>query len=164
MPSTHTLHSHPPSDTQPSIIEFPNDTIVMEGETVLFAPKVAGSPFPTIAWYHNGSMVATDYSIDLSEDGRLTIISAEPRHAGTYRFTVSNNAGSLQGQVSLFVKTDSMEQSIIDQGAVMVDSDPVFVTEFGMHVADKHASQNKGFRDQYLVGWGKVYSIYRSSK
>ena len=44
-------------------------------------------------------MVVSDYSINLEDSGKLTIVSVEPRHAGNYRFTVSNSSGSVQGQV-----------------------------------------------------------------
>ncbi len=71
----------------------------MEGQRVTFRPKVGGSPAPTVAWYHEGSMVAPDYAIDVQEDGTLTFVCVELKHAGTYRFTVSNSAGSVQGQV-----------------------------------------------------------------
>ena len=71
----------------------------MEGQKVVFHPKVSGSPPPTVAWYHEVSMVAADYAIDVQEDGTLTFVCVELKHAGTYRFTVSNSAGSVQGQV-----------------------------------------------------------------
>ena len=71
----------------------------MEGQRVTFRPKVSGAPPPTVAWYHEGSMVASDYAIDVEEDGTLTFVSVELKHAGVYKFTVSNSAGSLQGQV-----------------------------------------------------------------
>ena len=67
---------------------------------MIFRPKVSGSPNPTIAWYRNGHMVSSDYAIEAGDDGCLTFVCVERKHAGTYRFTVSNNAGSVQGQVS----------------------------------------------------------------
>ena len=44
-------------------------------------------------------MIASDYSMTLDNSGKLTIVCVEPRHAGNYRFTVSNSSGSVQGQV-----------------------------------------------------------------
>ncbi len=71
----------------------------MEGQRVTLKPRVTGSPPPTVAWYHNGSMVVSDYACEVQEDGTLVLVCAEQKHAGLYRFTVSNNAGSIQGQV-----------------------------------------------------------------
>lgn len=65
-----------------------------------FQPKVTGSPVPTIAWYHDGNMVVPNYAQEVQEDGTLVFVCAELKHAGLYRFTVSNSAGSIQGQVS----------------------------------------------------------------
>lgn len=62
--------------------------------------KVLGSPPPTIAWYHNGDMVTSDYALEVREDGTLVFVCVELIHAGVYKFTVSNSAGSVQGQVS----------------------------------------------------------------
>ena len=45
-------------------------------------------------------MVLSDYACDVGEDGTLVFACVELKHAGLYRFTVSNSAGSIQGQVS----------------------------------------------------------------
>lgn len=66
----------------------------------MLKPKVTGSPSPTIAWYHNGNMVTSDYAQEVREDGTLVFVCVELKHAGPYKFTVSNSAGSIQGQVS----------------------------------------------------------------
>ena len=87
--------------SKPVIQEYPKDTICLEGEKVVLYPKVVGTPPPTVAWYHEGCMVTSDYAIELSDDGKLTFVCVELKHAGVYRFTVSNNAGSVQGQVCL---------------------------------------------------------------
>ena len=121
--------------------------MALEGEQVVFDPKFHGSPPPSIAWYHNGCMVVSDYSIKLSESGKLTILCAEPRHNGKYRFTVSNSAGSVQGQVTLAVCSENGENPLLE----MVKSCPVEISKFGVHVAELHASNNQGFRKQYHV-------------
>ena len=88
----------------PVIQQSPMDTTALEGERVTFKPKVSGTPPPTVAWYHDGSMVSSDYSMEVEEDGTLIFFCVELKHTGTYKYTVSNNAGSIQGQVS----TDTM--------------------------------------------------------
>ena len=121
--------------------------MALEGEQVVFDPKFHGSPPPSIAWYHNGCMVVSDYSIKLSESGKLTILCAEPCHNGKYRFTVSNSAGSVQGQVTLAVCSENGENPLLET----VKSCPVEISKFGVHVAELHASNNQGFRKQYHV-------------
>ena len=74
--------------------------IAVEGEAVVFAPSVTGTPAPTIAWFHDGHMLSANYALEIGDDGSLTFVSVETKHAGVYRFTVSNSAGSVQGQVS----------------------------------------------------------------
>ena len=132
---------------KPAIDVCPKDMMALEGEQVVFDPKFHGSPPPSIAWYHNGCMVVSDYSIKLSESGKLTILCAEPRHNGKYRFTVSNSAGSVQGQVTLAVCSENGENPLLE----MVKSCPVEISKFGVHVAELHASNNQGFRKQYHV-------------
>ena len=88
------------SVAKPIIVKQPKDVIALEGEKVSIAPEVAGIPPPTIAWYHEGSMVTADYATEISEKGELSFVCIEKKHAGVYKFTVSNNAGSIQGQVS----------------------------------------------------------------
>lgn len=83
----------------PVIQHHPPDTVAMEGERVTIRPLVSGSPPPTVAWYRDGCMVSCDYSHEVKEDGTLILVCAELNQTGEYRFTVSNNAGSVQGQV-----------------------------------------------------------------
>ena len=85
---------------KPIIVKQPKDVIALEGEKVVITPEVAGIPPPSIAWYHDGGMVTPDYATEISDKGQLTFFCVEKKHAGVYRFTVSNNAGSIQGQVS----------------------------------------------------------------
>ena len=132
---------------KPVIDVYPRDMMALEGEQVVFEPKFHGSPPPSIAWYHNGCMVVSDYSIKLSESGKLTIVCAESRHNGRYRFTVSNSAGSVQGQVTLAVCSEDGQNPLLE----MVESCPVEISKFGVYVAELHASNNQGFRKQYHV-------------
>ena len=140
--------------SKPLIEENPQDKIAEVGEQVIFHPKVIGNPDPTVAWYHDGAMVMPDYSIELDAQGKLTIVSVEQKHAGVYRYTVSNSLGSVQGQVSLFVLGE--KGGVETDGTTTfqpqtVQSIPIPLGEFGQYVADLHLSSNKGFRDQFFV-------------
>ena len=84
---------------KPVIQHYPPDMVAMEGERVTIRPVVSGSPPPTVAWYHDNCMVSSDYSHEVKDDGTLILVCAELKQSGEYRFTVSNNAGSIQGQV-----------------------------------------------------------------
>ena len=48
---------------EPTIIKFPSDTNITEGEGVYFKFKVSGEPRPTVTWYHNGEPIKADYAI-----------------------------------------------------------------------------------------------------
>ena len=87
-----------------TIIQFPEDTYVEDGEGVLFRVEVSGAPHPELVWYHNGVRVAADYSMELAEDGSLTMPSAELKHSGMYKLVASNPAGSVEGEVRLVVE------------------------------------------------------------
>lgn len=92
-----------PLDAKPIIVKQPKDVIALEGEKVTITPEVAGVPPPSIAWYHDGGMVIPDYATEISDKGQLMFVCVEKKHAGVYRFTVSNTAGSIQGHVSAII-------------------------------------------------------------
>ncbi len=72
--------------SEPSIVEFPSDTHVTEGEEVYLRVKVRGHPPPSLTWYHDdGRKVTADYATELDEDGGLSFPSVETKHAGEYR-------------------------------------------------------------------------------
>lgn len=146
-------NQHQVISSKPLIEDNPQDKIAEVGEQVVFHPKVSGNPEPTVAWYHDGSMITPDYSIELDDKGKLTIVSVEQKHAGVYRYTVSNNLGSVQGQVSLFVLGE--KGGVETDGTTTfqpqsMESYPVALGDFGQYVADLHLSGNRGFRDQFF--------------
>ena len=71
--------------SEPSIVEFPSDTHVTEGEEVYLRVKVGGHPPPSLTWYHDGRKVTADYATELDQDGGLSFPSVETKHAGEYR-------------------------------------------------------------------------------
>ena len=71
--------------SEPSIVEFPSDTHVTEGEEVYLRVKVGGHPPPSLTWYHDGREVTADYATELDQDGGLSFPSVETKHGGEYR-------------------------------------------------------------------------------
>ena len=110
--------------------------------------KVAGSPTPTVTWLFNGRKVKDDYPTEVGKDGSLTLITVEPKHAGTYTFTVSNNVGSVEGCTKLVVCAEDEEYS----HAPGVESNPVTREKFGEYVSSFHAYNNSAFFGQFQVG------------
>ncbi|XP_064386164.1 uncharacterized protein LOC135334777 [Halichondria panicea] len=132
---------------EPSIVEFPSDTHVTEGEEVYLRVKVGGHPPPSLTWYHDGRMVTADYATELDQDGGLSFPSVETKHAGVYKLVVTGASGSTTQQVvTVTVMSEGGEAS---EGVEGVDYAPIPVTEFGAYVADLHAGSNKKFKDLY---------------
>ncbi|XP_064386166.1 uncharacterized protein LOC135334779 [Halichondria panicea] len=129
---------------EPSIVEFPSDTHVTEGEEVYLRVKVGGHPPPSLTWYHDGREVTADYATELDQDGGISFPSVETKHAGVYKLVVTGASGSTTQQVvTVTVMSEGGEAS---EG---VDYAPIPVTEFGAYVADLHAGSNKKFKDLY---------------
>ena len=140
--------------TEPAIVEFPDDTQVVEGERVELQVRVAGSPETKLTWYHDGEEVVADYSTELAEDGTLTLPSAEARHRGVYQLVAENTAGRVEREVELNVSVEEEEKTQDDQ---VMPPQPkrefgaVPVAMFGGHVENNHASVNKGFNEEFQV-------------
>ena len=73
----------------------------LEGEGLSFAIQVAGVPTPSTVWYQDGKELVSDYSLDIAGDGSLAIPSVEPRHSGSYKLVVTNQAGSIKRTVEV---------------------------------------------------------------
>ena len=97
----------------PTIVDYQREVQCSEGEQITLTVKVAGSPTPTVTWLFNGRKVKDDYPTEVGKDGSLTLITVEPKHAGTYTFTVSNNVGSVEGCTKLVVRAEDEELSLI---------------------------------------------------
>ena len=126
---------------------------VLEGEGVVFQVEVTGSPQPKMTWYHDGQEVKSDYSMELGDDGSLTMPSAETKHSGVYQLVAQNPAGRVEKKVTLTVQVQKEVQSM--DGAAVVTQPPsttaLPVSMFGSHVEKCHLGQNQPFKDQYKV-------------
>ena len=132
----------------PTIIQFPEDTYVEDGEGVLFQVEVSGAPHPELVWYHDGVRIVADYSMELAEDGSLTMPLAELKHSGMYKLVASNPAGSVEGEVRLVVEEEGRKRPAPERKLA-----PVPVNKLGNHVEKNHSRNNKGFDDEYQVSF-----------
>ena len=128
-------------------MDYQREVQCFEGEQVTLTVKVAGSPTPTVTWLFNGRKVKNDYSTEVGKDGSLTLITVEPKHAGTYTFTVSNKVGSVEGCTKLVVRAEDEECS----RAPGVESNPIAREKFGEYVSGLHTHNNGGFVVQFQV-------------
>ena len=132
------------------IVKFPEDKHAMEGQTVLLTVEVTGSPQPKLTWYHNGEEVVADYSRELTEDGSLTMPSAEAKHSGVYQLVAQNPAGRKEREVKLSVEGEG-QASPNPAKSQLIQLSAIAIDDFGDFVAQSHASNNSDFRDQYTV-------------
>ena len=131
----------------PTIVDYQQKVLSLEGEQVTLTVKVAGSPTPTITWLFNGKKVNDDYSTEVGKDGSLTLTCVELKHAGTYTFSVSNSVGSVEGCTKLVVHTEDEDCT----SAPKVESNPVAKETFGEYVSSLHTHNNAAFFSQYQV-------------
>ena len=131
------------------IEEFPTDTCAVEGEGVFFKVVVRGNPPPALSWYQDDILLKADYSMEIQQDGSLSITSSELRHSGVYRLLARNNRGTAQRVVRLTVTQEEDEPNAIAQERVKIP--PVPVTGYGKYAVENHAHSDKMFRLQYNV-------------
>ena len=130
-------------------MEFPEDTDVMEGERVVFGVRVTGAPDPKFVWYHDGEEVVGE----LSEDGSLTMPSAETKHSGVYQLVAHNPAGRAERQLILTVKKEQKDSQSASQ-PIEQPSTARAVPFFGSFVEKCHLNHNQAFKEQYQVTHG----------
>ena len=134
---------------EPIIVEFPTDTHAIEGKGVVFNVVVRGNPQPSLTWYHHNTQLTPDYSLDLLQDGSLSITSSELRHSGVYKVLVENSKGSVEREVKLTVTSEEVKESSADNPRVVIN--PIPVAEFGNYVSRNHSHSNEQFIFQYTV-------------
>ena len=96
---------------------------------MLFQVEVSGAPHPELVWYHDGVRIVADYSMELAEDGSLTMPSAELKHSGMYKLVASNPAGSVEREVRLVVEEEGRKRPAPERELA-----PVPVNKLGSHV------------------------------
>ena len=136
------------------IEDFPEDIVATIGEYVIIYAHVVGFPHPTLNWYHNDENVITDHSIELSDNGTLSIPSMEPRHIGTYRLEASNSHCRCYRELNLTMEEEeksNLEKSVSLSLSLMNDNAPVPVASFEQYVESHHLSTNNAFQFQFMV-------------
>ncbi|XP_062862335.1 striated muscle preferentially expressed protein kinase isoform X3 [Trichomycterus rosablanca] len=92
--------------TMPDFVKPLYDLDVVEGKEAVLKCKVAGLPYPTIAWFHNGK------KIESTEDRKMTqfrdihslvIRSVCHAHGGVYKSVISNKVGKATCYAHLYV-------------------------------------------------------------
>ena len=149
-----------PYYSEPLIEEFPTDTTAIEGEGVFFKVVVRGYPQPSLTWYHEDTQLTSDYSLELTQDGSLSITSTELKHIGVYKLLAKNSSGSVEREVRLTVRQEEEEAAPVARERV--DVQPVSVAEFGDYVAYCHSNSDEMFKYQYMVRI-MLYNSYMKS-
>ncbi|KAM8855604.1 striated muscle preferentially expressed protein kinase isoform 2-T2 [Spinachia spinachia] len=92
--------------TMPDFIKPLYDLDVIEGKEAVLKCKVAGLPYPTIVWFHNGKR------IESTEDRKMTqfrdvhslvVRSVCHAHGGVYKSVISNKVGKATCYAHLYV-------------------------------------------------------------
>ncbi|XP_067116591.1 striated muscle preferentially expressed protein kinase isoform X2 [Osmerus mordax] len=100
------LESEVEKRTMPDFVKPLSDLEVIEGKEAVLRCKVAGLPYPTIAWYHNGKR------IDSTEERKITqyrdvhslvIRSVCHAHSGVYKSVISNKLGKAACYAHLYI-------------------------------------------------------------
>ena len=137
---------------EPTIEEFPTDTYAIEGEGVIFKAIARGNPAPSLTWYHKDAPLASDYNLEISQDGNLLITSAELSNTGVYRLVAENSKGSVEREVRLTVAKEEEEEKKEVVETEKVYMNPIPVENFGDYVVQCHSNSNEIFKLQYVVG------------
>ena len=116
---------------------------------MFFKVVVRGHPQPSPTWYREDTQVIPDYSLELTQDGSLSITSTELKHSGVYKLLAKNSSGSAEREVRLTVRQEEEEEAPVDRERVEIQ--PVPEAEFGEYVAHCHSDANKVFKLQYSV-------------
>ncbi|XP_041834949.1 striated muscle preferentially expressed protein kinase [Melanotaenia boesemani] len=92
--------------TMPDFLKPLADVEVIEGKETVLKCKVAGLPYPTIAWYHNGKRIESSEERKMTQYRdvhSLVIRSACHAHGGVYKAVISNKVGKAACYAHLYV-------------------------------------------------------------
>uniref|UniRef100_G3PMQ2 non-specific serine/threonine protein kinase n=1 Tax=Gasterosteus aculeatus TaxID=69293 RepID=G3PMQ2_GASAC len=100
------LDSEVEKRTMPDFVKPLADAEVIDGKEALLKCKVAGLPYPTIAWYHNGKRIESSEERKMTQQRdvhSMLIRSACPAHGGVYKAVISNKLGKAACYAHLYV-------------------------------------------------------------
>ncbi|XP_056286813.1 striated muscle preferentially expressed protein kinase isoform X2 [Pseudoliparis swirei] len=100
------LESEVERRTMPDFVKPLADVEVVDGKEALLDCKVAGLPYPTIAWFHNGKRIESSEERKMSQHRdvhSMAIRSACHAHGGVYKAVISNKLGKAACYAHLYV-------------------------------------------------------------
>ncbi|XP_059183623.1 striated muscle preferentially expressed protein kinase-like [Centropristis striata] len=100
------LESEVEKRTMPDFVKPLADVEVIEGKEALLNCKVAGLPYPSIAWYHNGKRIESSEERKMTQHRdvhNMLIRSACHAHGGVYKAVISNKLGKAACYAHLYV-------------------------------------------------------------
>ena len=131
---------------------FPDNMLASPGEYVIMYVSVHGNPLPMITWYRNNKSIFNDGTVEISEDGTLSIPSMGARHIGNYKLVATNEHGTCEAEMELLLNSeDSANLLRVASMPPMIDSAPVPVSSLEEYVASHHAKCNDLFQYEFLV-------------
>lgn len=137
---------------EPVIEIFPDNMLACLGEYVIMYVSVHGNPPPKLTWYHNNQNIYNDSTIEINEDGTLSIPSMEAKHVGEYRLVATNEHGSCGLEMELHLESeDTPNLSRALSMSLLIDAAPVPVSSLEEYVASHHSKSNDPFRCEFLV-------------
>ncbi|XP_075773812.1 striated muscle preferentially expressed protein kinase [Pelodiscus sinensis] len=92
--------------TMPDFLKPLHDLDVVESKEAVLECQVAGLPYPTITWFHNGSKIcsAEDRKMSQYKDThRLLLPAVRHAHAGVYKAVIANRVGKATCYAHLYV-------------------------------------------------------------
>ncbi|XP_044293904.1 striated muscle preferentially expressed protein kinase isoform X2 [Varanus komodoensis] len=92
--------------TMPDFLRPLHDLDVVESKEAVLECQVAGLPYPTITWFHNGRRIeSTDdrRMMQYKDVHRLVFISVSHAHAGVYKSVIANKVGKATCYAHLYV-------------------------------------------------------------
>ncbi|XP_015282388.1 PREDICTED: striated muscle preferentially expressed protein kinase [Gekko japonicus] len=92
--------------TMPDFLRPLHDLDVVESKEAVLECQVAGLPYPSITWFHNGRRVeSTDdrRMMQYKDVHRLVFVSVSHAHAGVYKSVIANKVGKATCYAHLYV-------------------------------------------------------------
>ncbi|NXC10451.1 SPEG kinase, partial [Orthonyx spaldingii] len=92
--------------TMPDFLKPLHNLDVVESKEAMLECQVAGMPYPSITWYHNGSRIdSTDdrKMMQYKDIHRLVFTAVSHAHAGVYKSVIANKVGKATCYAHLYV-------------------------------------------------------------
>ncbi|XP_040888475.1 striated muscle preferentially expressed protein kinase-like isoform X2 [Toxotes jaculatrix] len=100
------LESEVEKRTMPDFVKPLADVEVIEGKEAVLKCKVAGMPYPAIAWYHNSKRIESSEERKMTQYRdvhSLVVRSACHAHGGVYKAVISNKVGKAACYAHLYI-------------------------------------------------------------